>query len=116
MAYRRQQLIDPVKLELLQDVLLVHVPILAVAHELRLVEVVEDASLRCLTAEVEAHWREVASFQSPDAARACLEWNVDQASVDAGVADRRRPPRRIRALVAANLADVRSQRDFDRFL
>src|SRR5206468_9009612 len=44
-THRREHVIDPIKLELLQYVLLVIIDVLAVAHHLRLVELVKNRSL-----------------------------------------------------------------------
>ena len=115
-AHWSEQLIDAVKLKLLEDVLLVIVPVLAVADQFRFIEVVEDASLRRLSAEIETHRGEIALVQSPDPARASLEGDIHVISIGTPVTQSRRTPRRMLPFIAADFADVGGERDFDRIL
>src|SRR4029079_807273 len=99
-----------------QDVLLVDVVVLAVADQLRLVELLEDRPLGFLAAEIEPERREVAHFQAPDAASARLDRNRQWESIRPLVGNRRGPPGRILLFVTTQLADVRRERDVDRIL
>src|SRR5690349_3278190 len=75
---RRQHLINTIELVLLEEVALIPVAILAVAHQLRLVETVEDRAFGSFPAEVQFQRREVAHLQTPDAARTRLYRNRNQ--------------------------------------